>query len=144
MKQDFDEDLKQGEQYQEFVSDMLFIHLKLAIFCYNNATNQLKIGENPQGIEIKFDRKLEKTGNVYIETETYGHVDGIYKINCNSWLWVIGNYHKFYIFSRKTLQKMHKSGKFRQVINKYDSSSGFLINETEALEWSEKVIKVQE
>lgn len=121
---------------------MLFIELKLPIFCYNNKEDQLTHGENPQGWEIKFDRMYSSTGNIYIETETYGHIDGIYKKNCNSWIWVIGNYDRFFIFSRKTLQKMHQSGKFRQVVNKYDSSSGFLISDAEAREYAEKVIEV--
>ena len=145
MKQDFQKDLKEGEDYQEFVTNILFIKLKLPILCYNHKEDQLKYGENPQGIEIKFDRMLEKTGNVYIETATLGHpLDGIYKENDESWLFIIGNYDKFYMFSRKTLIRMHVSGKFRQVENKYNSSSGFLLSGEDALEWCEKRIVINE
>jgi hypothetical protein len=92
---------------------------------------QYSTGENLQGIEIKFDDKMNTTGNVYIETmeksdpNNLKYIEsGIFR-NDQSWLYLIGNYSVIYIFSKKHLQLMHDSNKYRKVTTA--TSIGFLV-----------------
>lgn len=84
-----------------------------------------------QGIEIKFDDKMDKTGNIYIETAEKSnpknprYVDsGIYRID-NSWLYLTGNYSSIFIFGKQHLKLMSEKGNFRTV--QTDTSKGFLV-----------------
>ena len=96
------------------------------------------VGENKCGFEIKFDDKTKETGNVYIEVSEKSNpanpeyiASGIYR-NDNTWLYIIGNYEKIFIFPKSYLRMLHSKGKFKEV--QTPTSKGFLIPAKQAEE----------
>ncbi len=125
MNEYYNEKLQQGLEYQDFISD------QLGLSFYSSKKYQNEIGENKFGLEIKFDNVLEKTNNLYIETEEKSNSDnnnfvpsGIYRED-NSCLYLIGNYKSAYLFSKRSLKKYLDKYKFKQT--EIPTSKGVLI-----------------
>jgi hypothetical protein len=122
--------LQQGHEYQDFVVDLLNKH-GLMIQCYSSRLRQFSIGENRQGVEIKSNLPMAKTGNLYIE---YGEKakprkgafapSGI-KRNDNSWLVVTGDYQEVFVFTVKDLLALNEMESYRHV--RTETSIGFLL-----------------
>ena len=144
------EKLEQGLSYQDYVTEKLY-SVGLPIIGYSSKKYQNEKGENKNGWEIKFDDIRKNTGNLYIEIAEKSNSDnkeyvpsGILR-NDNTWLYVIGDYTKIYIFSKKQLQKLYNSKTkkviyknateketLREIENKTRTSKGFLLPETYA------------
>jgi len=127
-----EEKRNEGEEYQDFVVNKLY-EIGLVIVTYISRKYQFTEGENKAGLEIKFDERLEETGNLYIEIAEKSNPDnenyvssGIYRKD-NSWLWAIGNYQFIYIFSKKYLKLLYVSKRYQEVENKTKTSRGFLL-----------------
>ena len=139
----YKEKLEQGLEYQDFVSEVLY-KIGLPLFSYNSKKYQIEYGENKLGIEIKFDNKFSETGNVYIEIAEKSNPDnpcfvisGIYR-NDNTWLYVIGDRKKVFVFPKVILKLLHKSGRYRAVENA--TSKGFLLPTGDADKYAAKII----
>lgn len=108
------ENIAAAEEYQDFISDQLRKSEPcILLMPYASQKYQYQKGESANGIEIKFDRKMKETGNVYIETaektnptNMYYVPSGIYR-NDNSWLYLIGNYEQAFLFCKRHLQYLH-------------------------------------
>lgn len=138
----YKEMLQKGLEYQDFITDMLLKEIGISLSTYSSKKYQYNIGENKQGIEVKFDDMYKKTGNIYIEIKeksnaiNANYVDsGIYRSD-NTWLYVIGDYTEVYIFSKKQLILMHKKDIFKEVTT--PTSIGFLIPKSKAEQYSIK------
>lgn len=103
-----------GLEFQDFVCTELS---KKGIILQNLSSRryQYEVGENLQGFEIKLDRPFLETGRLSIEIQEKSHASipvwtnsGIYRDD-NSWLYIQGNYKRFYIFAKSLLILMHKS-----------------------------------
>lgn len=98
--------LQQGLEYQDFISKAL------NITNYSSKKYQYDLGENSLGIEIKLDTRFEETGNIYFEThektraENANFVESGINRKDNSWLYLIGNYKKAFVFAKKYLPKI--------------------------------------
>lgn len=117
-----------GMEFQDFVAEKLIKELGIPITLYGSKKNQFSMGENIQGVEIKYDARSTgdctyynnaATNTIAIEIaektkrENFKWVDsGIYR-NDNSWLYIVGNYMQFWIFGKSTLRIMHQSGNFK-------------------------------
>lgn len=137
MTEYYREMLEVGGEFQDFVIDLLLRELGLAISMYSSRRYQATRGESAQGVEIKFDRKLHETGNLYIEVAEKTRPEnpdwvpsGIYR-NDNSWLYAIGDYTILYLFSKKWLQRLHASGKYDVITIDRGTSRGFLLRDAE-------------
>lgn len=144
MTENYKQMLQKGLEYQDFVTNILLSELGIALSSYSSIKYQCSVGENKQGIEIKFDDRYENTGNLYIETQEKSnpnnmkYIDsGIYRSD-NTWLYLIGNYKEIFIFSKKQLVIIHKRKTCREV--KTTTSIGFLIPKDEAEKYSIKKI----
>lgn len=145
--------LEDGLKYQDFV--LRALHRRGIILQPLCSVESQKRAENLLGMEIKCDMRLEETGNVYIETHEKSKPDrpffvlsGILKED-NSWLYAIGNYVIFYIFSKKQLiavyRKILAGSKWNGVTTKeLLTSKGFIIPATLAEEWSAKTVYFNE
>ena len=127
--------LIQGLHFQDFVIEELY-KIGLPIISYSSKEYQHLIGENKAGIEIKNDNNYEKTGNLYIEiaeksnSQNYVFVmSGIYR-NDNSWLYLIGNQNKIFVFGKKHLIYLHKTKGYKE--KEIATSKGFLLPVIEA------------
>jgi len=135
-KEYYNECLQKGLEFQDFIATILLKEIGIPLSSFSSKKFQYSIGENLQGIEIKFDDKFKETGNIYIEVKeksnpnNLNYVDsGIYR-NDNTWLYVIGNYNCVYIFGKKHLKLMYTSNKYKEI--KKSTSVGFLINSVDA------------
>lgn len=139
----YEPNLKAALEYQDFICEKLHA---LGIVLQNMQSQQYQLKkENLLGLEIKFDRQLEKTGNIYIEiaekanpANPYYVASGIYRDD-NSWLFGIGDYEDFFIFTKKRLKEidgLRKKGRIdglREVT--IPTSHGFLIPRNLAEQW---------
>ncbi len=82
---------------------------------YLTQHEQYNVGESRMGLEIKFDDQLAHTGNVYIEMAEKtraGNREFVASGICrhdNTLLYGIGNKGEFYIFGKRTLQRVHEA-----------------------------------
>ena len=138
--------LERGNAYQEFVADVLEKELSIMLDIYTTKHEQYNIGENKQGIEIKFDDLYKKTGNLYIEIEEKSNPQnqnfvpsGIFR-NDNSWLYLIGDYDEIFIFAKTDLKRLQKEGAYRNTGN--TTSRAFLLRKADAEKYCAKKINL--
>ena len=132
MTEYYKEMLEKGLEYQDFVMEKLIEELGISLTQYSSKKFQYTVGENKQGIELKFDDRYKKTGNLYIETAEKSNANntrfissGIYR-NDNTWLYLIGNYEMIFIFSKKYLVYIHKKHLYKEI--EIPTSQGFLLD----------------
>lgn len=133
MTEYYKDKLEKGLEFQDFCIELLLSELGLAITPYCSRAYQIRRGETRQGAEIKYDMRLHETGNLFIEIAEKSSVDmpfytnsGIYRTD-NTWLYVIGDYSKVYIFAKNLLRHIHKTGRYREIEIKRKTSKGFLL-----------------
>jgi len=130
MTEYYKEKLDQGLYFQDYVVELLYKN-GIPLISYSSKEYQNIIGENKAGIEIKNDNNFRKTGNIYIEISEKSNpknhsfvASGIYR-NDNTWLYLIGDKETIFVLSKKQLQIIHKTGKYREV--EISTSKGFLL-----------------
>lgn len=116
-------------QYQDFVTDKMHSLLGWNLNCYASLKWNIEKGESLSRIEIKNDRLMESTGNLYIEIaekDKNGNfvASGIYRED-NSLIWWVGDYKRAFLISKRMLKKLYKTRKFKEI--ETDTSKGFLI-----------------
>lgn len=136
--------LEIGRQFQDFILYDLG-RKGISFMNYTSKKYQFKVGENTAGIEIKHDMLFRKTNNLFIESQTktkYGQWfnSGINN-NDNSWLFLIGDEKKYWIFGKKSLKLLLNKSEynFREIVNSTGDSKGYLLPVNIADEYAEKV-----
>lgn len=125
---DHQNSLEVGHEFQDFITEKLAKEFGIAITIFQSKKYQFQRGESLQGVEIKYDarstgdctyKQYAATGNVAIEIAEKSHAgikefspSGIYRRD-NSWIYVVGNFDCAWIFMKKHLILMHKSGKYK-------------------------------
>ena len=116
MTENYQQQLEDGLEYQDFIVDALRkMQPAIIVMPYSSRKYQHEMGEGATGIEIKHDKKYEKgSPNLYIEVEEKSNGDmpdftpsGIYRDD-NSWLYLIGGYKDAYLFSKHQLQRIYE------------------------------------
>jgi hypothetical protein len=112
--QQFRKDLEEGQQFQDYIATKLW-EIGIPFIQFNSIKYQKHVGESMNGIEVKYDKRMKETGNIYIETAARPHQSaenllpsGINRPSDNSWLWVVGDYRKAYIIPKKYLLEWAK------------------------------------
>jgi len=134
--------LEVGHEFQDFIVEKLIKELGIAVSLFQSKKYQFQRGESLQGVEIKYDArstgdstyyKCTATGNVAIEiaeksspSQPKFTPSGIYRLD-NSWLFIVGNYDCAWVFSKKHLILMHKSGKYK-VVNTLPTLQSMLLS----------------
>lgn len=137
-------------KFEDFVAHKLY-DAGIPIGVHRSRSYQ-RYGESRAGFEIKHDMRRVETQNLFIETEerSTASVDtplkpaGIYAED-NSWLYVIGDYHKLWIFANKTLRQLHATGRYKdsQTIDKQSgvvTAKGFLLPVSDADRYAAKIM----
>lgn len=132
MTEDYKEKLEAGLDYQDFIMERM--HLIGTILQPYASKEGQRRGENMFGLEIKHDRKMQKTGNICIEVQEKACVrdgpyvpSGIFRSD-NTWLYGIGDYSLFWIFAKSTLRNLHaKVPELGLRTYKKETSVGFLL-----------------
>jgi len=138
----YDEKFEQGLEYQDHVTELLYDN-GMPIVAYSSRKKQY-LGENKAGYEIKLDNNIKKTGNIYIEFAEKSNennanfvASGIFRDD-NTWLYIIGDYEKTYIFGKKQLIRLYETKKYEE--RQIATSMGFLLPFCDAEEYAEKVL----
>lgn len=130
---DHENSLEVGHEFQDFITERLAKEFGIAITIFQSKKYQFQKGESLQGVEIKYDarstgdcsyKQYAATGNVAIEIAEKSQPgikdftpSGIYRRD-NSWIYVVGNFDCAWIFMKKHLVLMHKSGKYKTLTTK--------------------------
>ena len=135
-------------EFQDFVVDLFLKEIGIPISNYSSRYFQFNKGENPQGIEIKLDKRILETGNVSIEVAEKSRADlenwtpsGIMR-NDNTWLYVQGNKEIVFIFSKKILKGIYEARYKDKVWMPKKTIKTFLMPITDAEKYAAKVIKI--
>lgn len=135
--------LEKGIEFQDYVHSLLY-DIGIVVIQYQSRRFQFERGENSGGIEIKFDERLDDTGNLYIETAEKSHPlkphfvpSGIYRLD-NGWLYAIGNYSKVYLFVTRHLRWLHDRHQCPEV--QTPTSRGFLLPEGTAQKYAARIL----
>ena len=112
---DFEYCKELGEQYQDFITLQL-AKMGIVIANFSSKKYQMCFGENNLHCEIKRDSKWQQTGRLYIEFEAISKdgskmIDGGIKKNDFSWLYLIGDETKAYIFAKNQLIRLYQKVK---------------------------------
>ena len=113
------EELQEAEAYQDFLMVELSKH-GLFIQCFGSRYYQYNCGESIQGIEIKHDKKCEKTGNLYIEVaerrdpDKTDYVPGGIMRDDNTWLYIVGTDRTAFAMSKLHLRNIYDEAKARE------------------------------
>lgn len=111
--------LQMGAEFMDFVMETL---QKRGVILqpYTSKKKQYNVGESLQGWEVKLDNRCLDTGRLSIEIaeKTARSVpvwtpSGIYRRD-NTWIYIQGNYQKFYWFQKNILVGLHKSGRYEE------------------------------
>lgn len=139
--------LEESAIYVDFVVDVAWSMLGLAIVQYGSKAYQTSVGESRTGVEIKHDWLYSTTGNLWIEgAEKKRPRDGpyfpsgIYRTD-NTWLYCIGDYDTIFFFAKKFLRALYESGKYKIQPNKTETSLGFLMPSIDANRYSAAILK---
>ena len=122
------ERLNESGKFEEYInSEFLKNGIDLGFYYYKE---QYK-GENDFGIEIKNDKVLKNTGNIYIEYQERHtendkwHDSGILKKD-NSKYWLIGDIGEYYIIEKQKLLELYRN-KEHEGLKEHKTSKGFII-----------------
>ena len=137
--------LSDGQEYQDFVAEQLY-RVGLPLFNYASKKYQQELGENKLGVEIKLQKLLSKTGNLWIEVQeksnpkNHAYVpSGIFRKD-NTWLFVTGDTSVIYVFAKTLLCKLVECEKYNIIENKTKTSKGFLMPKGDAEKYAAKII----
>lgn len=127
------EELESTYQFQDYVQELLY-KTGIPINCFASQKYNYEVGESIAGVEIKQDKKMKETGNIYIELYEKHYqkekwvASGILR-NDNTIFYVIGDYDHIYMFAKKQLKGViaKNKDKFKKV--ETETSIGILIPE---------------
>lgn len=136
--------LEMGQVFEDLAVWALQEHRGLVTVPYRSKLFQFNEGESTGGVEFKFDAKSMQTPNLYIEKQEKRHAaqtewydSGIWRED-NTWLFVIGNLKKIWVFSKNMLKGLDGSEKVRPV--ETATSKGYLLPQEEADKYAATVI----
>ena len=106
--------LKEGQDYEQWVSDRWpEVYKDRTLHLHKGRQAQLE-GETAEGIEIKYDKRFAETNRIYIETHEKTNPanreyvkSGIYRED-NTKIWLIGDYVIWFLFSKAKLVWLDK------------------------------------
>lgn len=151
----YEANLVDGDAFAAFVEQQLAV-FGLEVGLYRTQHEQYDIGESRMGLEIKFDRQLASTHNVYIEREEKTRASNRAFVSAgiergdNTLLYGIGNRQEFYIFGKRTLQRVYEA--FHRgylpagrdfALRATATSRGFTLARWLAASWAERIFKAK-
>lgn len=103
------EELEDTLIYQDFISLKLFHDLGWSVNQLASRKYNIEIGESIAGVEIKNDKKMSETGNLYIELAEKkpwgdGFVPSGIEREDNTLFWCIGDFKVAYVIVKKQLK----------------------------------------
>jgi hypothetical protein len=110
----FTKQLEEAFLFENYIANLLKDQFNMEIGAFMDAQGQYDLGENALGIEIKNDKLVQKTGNLYIEYAEKSNANnnkyvpsGILKDD-NTRYFLIGTAQKFYILPKTQLVTIYE------------------------------------
>jgi hypothetical protein len=128
----FRQQLEDGQAYQDFIAQRLARH-GIILNNFQSRDMQRQHGENMLGLEIKYDKKFQTTQRLWIEcAEKYTPGQALWGASGidrqdQSWLFGIGDYAQFFLFSKRTLRRFRDRTHPAIIENDRHTSRGFLL-----------------
>ena len=138
----YQKQLEAGQRFQDYIASRLYDE-GIVLVNFQSREAQQEDGENKLGLEIKWDDKLAQTGNVWIEVEEKSdpqqprYVPSGIDRDDGTWLYGIGDYREFFVFSKRTLRKYRQHTDPTIVENGTKTSRAFLLPRQLATELAE-------
>lgn len=133
MTEYYKKQLADGKAFEKYIKEQLLLKRKLHLDIIDDEFDQYNIGETKQGYEIKYDKRFQETGNLYIEYEEKTDVknykfvkSGIFRQD-NTHTWIIGNYIEAYMFDKKELQGIYSKALAYKYVET-NTSKGMLLD----------------
>ena len=133
--------LAEGHAFEFYIYEQFLDRVGIEIVKLPGGHHNL--GENYEGIEVKYDAKMHSTGNVYVEVAEKSHPDkpkyfpsGIMRAD-NSHMVVIGNFKEAFLFGKSQLVALVNERPYRYA--QKATSLGYLMPLAEAREHAEMV-----
>ena len=145
--------LAEGEMFEDYVYEHFREIWGIDIKSCNTYSEQINIGENYFGMEIKYDGLHEETDRLFIEyqekrrSKNPNYVPSGIRRTDNSWLYLIGNFQVFYIFSvkdlRMALEAKDEWGNYKHIRKEIGrgTSCGFLLQKNEIQDYALRTIR---
>lgn len=105
--ENFEQLRAEGEEYEDFIVEEMGKR-NWILQIRRSRRYQYRKGETLQNVEIKYNKRMSETGNLFIET-TQGGIYGTCII------FVTGDYNMAFVLSTNELKRAHASGMFRTV-----------------------------
>lgn len=129
---DFNDRLRTGKTFEIHAVEVLKRELNWDIGLYLTKAEQWEHGESRGRVEIKFDRKVRATGNLFIEVKerrdesgiSQWRQAGIYDAS-DPWFYAIGDEQTIWFWATSQLRLAHSTGRYRMVNT--GTSEGFLM-----------------
>lgn len=135
------ESLQKGFEFENYICQFFKSKYSFNIETYKTKEGQYNLGESIQGIEIKNDTLIPKTGNIYIELQEKKDSSqknwinsGILK-NDNTLFYLIGTEEKFYIFLKTDLLKFYENNMYFK-LKEIKTSRGMLLKVKDVKDFS--------
>ena len=114
--------------FQDYITDLLH-KFGWSLNCYSSRKYNIEKGESLARIEIKQDKKVKETGNLYFETHEKA-VTGVFVESGilrkdNTMFIIIGDYDHLWMFSKKQIQYILVNGNFPKV--ETETSKAYLL-----------------
>ena len=142
--------MESAGRFQDHVVRLLFERKGIVLSQFVSGKFQREVGETLQGWEIKNDEKFATTRNLWIEVgEKAKPRDGDYFPSGimradNSWMYVIGDYTRVFIFAKRTLVLLAEAKRWPVIENNLKTSIGFLMPEASVKRYAALVIEAEE
>ena len=133
----YNKNLADSDVFQDWLSDKLrCAHPGFILGIYGSKLYQIQKGESFSGVEVKNDRLMEKTGNLYFEVEEKHEPkdnwtkSGVYRKDI-CWLYLIANNDEAFMFSCKQMCILYENKKkwpqYKLEEKETHTSRGFII-----------------
>lgn len=136
----------EGMEFEDFAREKCG-EIGLVLQGFSSAKYQLERGDGRID-EIKLDMRCTDTDRLSIETAEKSKASnpsfvssGIYA-GSDFWLYIQGNYHIIFIFSRNVLQMLHRSGRYKK--HEMSTIKTFFLPFSDAFKYAAKVIPVDD
>lgn len=133
-----------GLQYQDYVVDAFLKFFRMPLPLYQSKFYQREKGESACGVEIKYDRCFASTRHLWIElAEKTSPEQESYRpsgVNCDAWLYIIGDYEAIFLFGTKTLRTI--AVRYSQIENNRGTSLGYLLPEAHARHYALRALDI--
>ena len=123
------EEFEETYQFQDYVEELLYFS-GLPICCYSSKKYNIEKGESIAGVEIKHDKRMKETGNIYIEFAEKHYQDKKYVYSGilrkdNTTFYAIGDFHLVLLLSKEQLLATILNNNFQRV--QTETSIGYLV-----------------